>query len=201
MKKLDKITQPIKSGLKPYHNEEGYILGMVMILSLMLALTVTIAIWSADNEAKLVRNTGENTQTFYDAETSLVVALTNISSWGINSALSDDPENGWMILSVNTAGEVAIWKTPDMTDPDSSIDRTNEIALLYVRPITTAPGTITDKDFDERAKLTPSMGSGGGASGMGIGFTTRIYSITAITTNSKSGSEEVIQIGIKQVFP
>lgn len=208
MKKLCKITQHIKTSLQPYNNENGFILGVVIILSLMLAITVTIAIWSADNETKLVRNVGENTQNFYNAETSLVAALVHNADWSLEEFLTDHPQNAWIVLSVDRAGEVQTLITSEMGLTPNTIDRSNEIALLYIRPITDSPEMIVHPLFDERANLIPTMGNaGGGGPGMGLSASSRIFSITAITTNENrsgyesGGGQEVIQIGIRQIFP
>lgn len=159
LKKINAVT-------KPYNNEKGFIMAAVMLLSLMLLIIVTIAIWSSTNEAQIVRNTGLMTQEFYDAESGIVGAVNNSSAWLTNDFLNAiDPDNAYLRLHVYSEGSVEIigGRVDGSTVPPSGTHNPSEklIAEVQIRHINTyadKPVVITDSNiWKETNEFLPNM--------------------------------------------
>ena len=61
-------------------NEDGFMLGASILISALLLLAGVLALWASNTEVQVVRNDGEMTREFYDAEGGAIDAVANYNS-------------------------------------------------------------------------------------------------------------------------
>ena len=69
-----------KSNLNLINNEDGFVLGGSILISAILILAGTLALWTSTTEVQVVRNEGLMVSEFYDAEGGIIDALANYNT-------------------------------------------------------------------------------------------------------------------------
>lgn len=208
MHKIIAAYRNFKHAVQPYNNDRGFIMGAVILLSLILLVIVTMAIWSTNNESHMVRNTSITTQEFYDAESGIVSAINHSGMWLTSEFIGGPSDTTYAKLRVYSDGTVVVFEArPGSTvgtDPTGAGIR--QIAEVQIRKIDnydtgTGDPVIIAELWDEANKY-PDMahvGAGGGGSTSG-----RFYVITSknVGINSQFKSVETgnaaIQVGVVQ---
>ena len=76
-----KLRQSLKNTI---HNEHGFVLGTAILVSAILVLAGVLAVWTSNTEVKIVRNEGQMTREFYNAEGGVIDAIENYNSGSTN---------------------------------------------------------------------------------------------------------------------
>lgn len=82
-------------------NENGFVLGASILISAILLLSGVLALWTSNTEMHIVRNEGDLTLEFYNADGGVIDALENYGS-GTMEWLTD----AFLIATHTTAGAV-----------------------------------------------------------------------------------------------
>ena len=174
----------MKSLKHTLNNENGFVLGISILISTILLLAGVLAIWTANTEVKIVRNEGQMISEFYSAEAGVIDALENYDSgpttWLTNDFLSADPtEANNTVLSSEESGDA--------------------VATVEVRCIeqTATPIPPPFSDAANNIPRQPHIGAPPAGSGYSLRyFEIRRYSLTATSTNGNTQ----IQVGAWKVF-
>ena len=175
-----KIIKALKNTIR---NENGFVLGTAILVSAILVLAGVLAVWTSNTEVKIVRNEGQMTREFYDAEAGVVDALENYNSgtttWMTDDFLSTDPT-----LAGNTVA--------------SNDENGNAVATIEVRCIEQTATPISS--FSAAANNIPRqqhIGPPPPSSGYSLKyFEVRRYGLTATSTNGNTQ----VQVGAWKVF-
>ena len=100
-------------------NENGFVLGASILISAILLLAGVLALWTSNTEMHVVRNEGDLTLEFYNAEGAVIDALENYdtgvtteggvgaTNWLTDPFLLNGPESAFhRFYSVDTNGQV-----------------------------------------------------------------------------------------------
>ena len=174
----------MKSLKHTLNNENGFVLGISILISTILLLAGVLAIWTANTEVKIVRNEGQMISEFYSAEAGVIDALENYDSgpttWLTNDFLSADPtEANNTVISSEESGDA--------------------VATVEVRCIeqTATPIPPPFSDAANNIPRQPHIGAPPAGSGYSLKyFEIRRYSLTATSTNGNTQ----IQVGAWKVF-
>ena len=174
----------MKSLKHTLNNENGFVLGISILISTILLLAGVLAIWTANTEVKIVRNEGQMISEFYSAEAGVIDALENYDSgpttWLTNDFLSADPtEANNTVISNEESGDA--------------------VATVEVRCIeqTATPIPPPFSDAANNIPRQPHIGAPPAGSGYSLRyFEIRRYSLTATSTNGNTQ----IQVGAWKVF-
>ena len=174
----------MKSLKHTLNNENGFVLGISILISTILLLAGVLAIWTANTEVKIVRNEGQMISEFYSAEAGVIDALENYDSgpttWLTNDFLSADPtEANNTVISSEESGDA--------------------VATVEVRCIeqTATPIPPPFSDAANNIPRQPHIGAPPAGSGYSLRyFEIRRYSLTATSTNGNTQ----IQVGAWKVF-
>ena len=174
----------MKSLKHTLNNENGFVLGISILISTILLLAGVLAIWTANTEVKIVRNEGQMISEFYSAEAGVIDALENYDSgpttWLTNDFLSADPtEANNTVISNEESGDA--------------------VATVEVRCIeqTATPIPPPFSDAANNIPRQPHIGAPPAGSGYSLKyFEIRRYSLTATSTNGNTQ----IQVGAWKVF-
>ena len=174
----------MKSLKHTLNNENGFVLGISILISTILLLAGVLAIWTANTEVKIVRNEGQMISEFYSAEAGVIDALENYDSgpttWLTNDFLTADPtEANNTVLSSEESGDA--------------------VATVEVRCIeqTATPIPPPFSDAANNIPRQPHIGAPPAGSGYSLKyFEIRRYSLTATSTNGNTQ----IQVGAWKVF-
>ena len=188
-------------------NEKGFVLGASILISAILLLAGVLALWTSTTEMHVVRNEGDLTLEFYNAEGGVIDALENYdtglttkggvgaTNWLTDQFLLDSPGGAaayHRFFSVDANGQsVAEVRVRCITDPD---------------PVTGLPVTI---DFDTGVE---SIAEDAAANNLpqqkhiappppGSGFSLKYFEVRryGITATSATGNTRT-QIGAYKVF-
>ena len=163
-------------------NEEGFLLGASILISALLLLAGVLALWASNTEVQVVRNDGDMTREFYNAEGGVIDALANYNTGSTN----------WMTDSFLLAAEGG--NATCNSEDDTGIT----VATVKVRAIDNSgvplfgTGDPADNLPLQHHISPPPAGSGYSA----IYFETRRYGITG---TSQSGNTQV-QVGTWKAF-
>lgn len=174
----------MKSLKHTLNNENGFVLGISILISTILLLAGVLAIWTANTEVKIVRNEGQMISEFYSAEAGVIDALENYDSgpttWLTNDFLTADPtEANNTVISSEESGDA--------------------LATVEVRCIeqTATPIPSPFSDAANNIPRQPHIGAPPAGSGYSLKyFEIRRYSLTATSTNGNTQ----IQVGAWKVF-
>ena len=174
----------MKSLKHTLNNENGFVLGISILISTILLLAGVLAIWTANTEVKIVRNEGQMISEFYSAEAGVIDALENYDSgpttWLTNDFLTADPtEANNTVISSEESGDA--------------------VATVEVRCIeqTATPIPPPFSDAANNIPRQPHIGAPPAGSGYSLKyFEIRRYSLTATSTNGNTQ----IQVGAWKVF-
>jgi len=174
----------MKSLKHTLNNENGFVLGISILISTILLLAGVLAIWTANTEVKIVRNEGQMISEFYSAEAGVIDALENYDSgptnWLTNDFLTADPtEANNTVISNEESGDA--------------------VATVEVRCIeqTATPIPPPFSDAANNIPRQPHIGAPPAGSGYSLRyFEIRRYSLTATSTNGNTQ----IQVGAWKVF-
>ena len=174
----------MKSLKHTLNNENGFVLGISILISTILLLAGVLAIWTANTEVKIVRNEGQMISEFYSAEAGVIDALENYDSgptnWLTNDFLTADPtEANNTVISSEESGDA--------------------VATVEVRCIeqTATPIPPPFSDAANNIPRQPHIGAPPAGSGYSLRyFEIRRYSLTATSTNGNTQ----IQVGAWKVF-
>ena len=174
----------MKSLKHTLNNENGFVLGISILISTILLLAGVLAIWTANTEVKIVRNEGQMINEFYSAEAGVIDALENYDSgpttWLTNDFLTADPtEANNTVISSEESGDA--------------------VATVEVRCIeqTATPIPPPFSDAANNIPRQPHIGAPPAGSGYSLRyFEIRRYSLTATSTNGNTQ----IQVGAWKVF-
>lgn len=207
MRKTTALYKKIKNSVRLHNNERGFIMGVVIMLSLILLIIVTMAIWSTTNESRIVRNTGAITQEFYNAESGIVGAMNHSNLWLTNEFVSGNHNTSYVKMNIFDDGSVLIYESePEITNKGNgpATVGAQQIAEVQIRHIDSygadgKPVRITDGGnfvLWEKADEYPNMPHVGNPSGGSAKLEGHYYSITSMDINDNS----IIQIGVIQDF-
>jgi hypothetical protein len=164
-------------------NENGFVLGGSILISAILLLAGVLALWTSNTEMHVVRNEGDLTLEFYNAEGGVIDALENYDTGTMN----------WLTNAFLLAGETAAKSTV------TSKNAANEsLAQVEVRCIENSGTPIVGLSAAannlprQRHIAPPPEGSGYSLKN----FEVRRYGITA---TSATGNTQV-QVGAYKVF-
>jgi hypothetical protein len=164
-------------------NENGFVLGASILISAILLLAGVLALWTSNTEMHVVRNEGDLTLEFYNAEGGVIDALENYDTGTMN----------WLTNAFLLAGETAANSTV------TSKNAANEsLARVEVRCIENSGTPIVGLSAAannlplQRHIAPPPEGSGYSLKY----FEVRRYGITA---TSATGNTQV-QVGAYKVF-
>ena len=171
-----------KRNLNLINNENGFVLGGSILISAILILAGTLALWTSTTEVQVVRNEGLMVSEFYDAEGGIIDALVNYNT-GSTEWLNDT----FLMLPQETASSVAV-SNDALGDP---------IADIEVRCITDNPGTTTLSAEADKVPRQPHISPPPTGSGYSLKyFEVRRYGITG----KSSDGNTTIQVGAWKVF-
>jgi hypothetical protein len=164
-------------------NENGFVLGGSILISAILLLAGVLALWTSNTEMHVVRNEGDLTLEFYNAEGGVIDALENYDTGTMT----------WLTNAFMLAGETAAKSTV------TSKNAANEsLARVEVRCIENSGTPIVGLSAAannlplQRHIAPPPEGSGYSLKN----FEVRRYGITA---TSATGNTQV-QVGAYKVF-
>lgn len=221
MRKITTLYRKINHSIEPYNNERGFIMGVVIMLSLILLIIITMAIWSSTNENKMVASTNRMAQDFYNAESGVVAAVSRSGLWMTSEFIMGNPKETYVIMDVWDDGTVLITESyPEHTNKGdgSNTSGATKIAEVQIRHIDSWTGTpaapvrvqrsdgtypLWEKsdDYPNRPHVVDSPA--------GSTLERHYYVVTAkdvnFTYNKKTnsyveGSGAVLQVGVTQDF-
>jgi len=171
-------------------NENGFVLGASILMSAILLLAGVLALWTSNTEMHIVRNEGDLTLEFYNAEGGVIDALEKYDAKLPDG--TDDPMT-WLTNTFLLAGETAANRTV------TSKNAANEsLARVEVRCIENSGTPVAG--LSAAANNLPRqrhIGSPPEGSGYSLKyFEVRRYGITA---TSATGNTQV-QVGAYKVF-
>lgn len=215
----------VSQSIKSVNNEQGFILAAVLLLSVMLVLAVTMALWSADTELKIVRNESLMTQDFYNTETGISSSLLDqdwLDSDFMGNNLMGDLSVS-KILAISNYGQVVeiddLKATPRFTVPEGQSAPAVRVTTVGIRHL----GLYSDSptggdrlpnipDFNELYSndsageyQQPNVAYAGPAPGFGQNYIARRYAVTARDESfleenrDASTGNAIIQVGIWRV--
>jgi hypothetical protein len=164
-------------------NENGFVLGGSILISAILLLAGVLALWTSNTEMHVVRNEGDLTLEFYNAEGGVIDALENYDTGTMT----------WLTNAFMLAGETAAKST--VTSKNAADE---SLALVEVRCIENSGTPIVGLSAAannlplQRHIAPPPEGSGYSLKN----FEVRRYGITA---TSATGNTQV-QVGAYKVF-
>jgi hypothetical protein len=172
-----------KSLKKTLHNEHGFILGTAIMVSAILVIAGVLAVWNSNTEVKIVRNEGQMTREFYDAEAGLIDAIENYNS-GSTSWMTDD-----FLTENQTLAKKIVMSNDENGDP---------VARVEVRCIESSGTPVAELGNDSNnLPLQSHIGPPPAGSGYSLKyFEIRRYGITAYSTEGNTH----IQVGAWKVF-
>jgi Tfp pilus assembly protein PilX len=164
-------------------NEKGFVLGTSILVSAILVLAGVLAVWTSNTELKMVRNEGQMTMEFYNAEAGVIDALENYNSGPTN----------WMTNDFLTADPIDANSTVNSSDEDG-----NAVAAVEVRCIESTATPVSGlSDSANRVPRQAHIGPPPAGSGYSLKyFEVRRYGVTATST---AGNTQ-IQVGAWKVF-
>jgi len=181
-------------------NENGFVLGASILISAILLLAGVLALWTSTTEMHVVRNEGDLTLEFYNAEGGLIDALEKYDTM-IDAGTYDpmawltsgdtDPNDNFL-----ADGETAAHKTI------YSKNAANEsVARVEVRCISNTPtSSVLEENLSAAANNLPQQRHIAPPPS-GSGFSLKYFEIRryGITATSATGNTQV-QIGAYKVF-
>jgi len=180
MGKNMKILKSLKNTIQ---NENGFVLGVAILVSAILILAGVTAVWTSNTEVKIVRNEGQMVQEFYNAEAGVIDAIENYNS-GSMAWLTDD-----FLTEDQTLAKKIVMSNDENGDP---------VARVEVRCIESSGTPISGLENDSN-NLPLQLHVGPPPTGSGYSlkyFEVRRYGITAYSTNGNTH----IQVGAWKVF-
>ncbi|UCE54279.1 MAG: hypothetical protein JSV31_02230 [Desulfobacterales bacterium] len=173
----------IKALKKTIENEHGFVLGTAILISAILILAGTFAIWTANTEMHMVRNESEMIREFYNAEAGVVDAIENYN----NDTVSTRWLTNTFLLNGEDANNAATY-----TDGNG-----NSLALVEVRCIRNSDYDSPLTDAADNLPMQPHTSSPPVGSGYSLKyFEVRRYAITATSTDGNTQ----VQVGVWKIF-
>lgn len=108
MRKITTLYRKINHSIQPYNNERGFIMGVVIMLSVILLIIITMAIWSSTNESRMVASTNRMAQDFYNAESGVVAAVSRSGLWMITDFIRGASDETYVIMDVYDDSSIRI---------------------------------------------------------------------------------------------
>ena len=164
-------------------NEDGFVLGASILVSALLILAGVLALWTSNTEMQVVRNEGDMTREFYDAESGIIDALENYKTGPIQ----------WMTTDFLTTDPTLAYASNTSNDENG-----HSIAAIEVRCI--EPSGTPVAELSAAANALP-LQSHKGPPPSGSGYSLKYFEIRryGITATSASGNTQV-QVGAYKVF-
>jgi len=167
---------------KTIENEHGFVLGTAILVSAIMILAGTYAIWTANTELHMVRNESEMIREFYNAEAGVVDAIENYNE--------DTASTQWLtntfLLDEEDASNVATYT-----------DGGTPLALVEVRCIRDSVYDSPLSDAADKLPLQPHISTPPVGSGYSLKyFEVRRYAITATSANGNTQ----VQVGVWKIF-
>lgn len=201
MQKLN-IIKKINAIAKPYNNEQGFILAAVILLSLILMVVVTMAIWSSQTESAIVRNNSVMAQEFYNAESGLVGALNNSDMWINNDFMAGPSDTTYAKMRIFADGSAVIYESSPNINTGSAPAGVAEIAEVQIRKVDSYVGNapVAISGLWAEANKYPNMAFEGpppaGSGSSATSFKTVYFTLTAKNTGE---ANTTLQMGIWQL--
>jgi len=166
-------------------NENGFVLGASILISAILLLAGVLALWTSNTELHVVRNEGDLTLEFYNAEGGVIDALENYDTGTMQ----------WLTNAFLLAGETAANSTT--YSKNAANESVAKVEVRCINDNTTAPpisglSAAANQLPKQRHIAPPPEGSGYSLKY----FEVRRYGITA---TSATGNTQV-QVGAYKVF-
>ena len=173
----------LKSLKRTIYNEHGFVLGAAILVSAILLLAGVLAVWTSNTEVKIVRNEGQMTREFYNAEAGVIDAIENYNSGSIN----------WMTDDFLTDDQTLAKKIVISNDENGE-----PVAKVEIRCIESSGTPVSGLENDSNnLPLQPHIGPPPAGSGYSLKyFEVRRYGITAYSTKGNTH----IQVGTWKVF-
>jgi hypothetical protein len=174
-------------------NENGFVLGASILVSAILLLAGVLALWTSTTEMHIVRNEGQLTMEFYNAEGGIIDAVEKYDK--MLSETEYDPM-AWFTTDFLLAGETAAYRTVYSKNAGGET-----LAKVEVRCISnTGTSGVLEANLSAAANNLPRqrhISSPPPGSGFSLKyFEVRRYGVTA---TSATGNTQV-QIGAYKVF-
>ena len=172
-----------KHALDLITNEEGFVLGGAILVSAILIMAGVLALWTSTTEVQVVRNEGQMTREFYNAEAGIIDALENYNTGSTQ----------WLTNDFLMAGPLSASSTVVSNDASG-----NTIATIEARCIESTGTAISGlSDAANTFPHQPHSGPPPVGSGYSLKyFEVRRYSITATSTEGNTH----IQVGAWKIF-
>jgi hypothetical protein len=185
-------------------NENGFVLGASILISAILLLAGVLALWTSNTEMHVVRNEGDLTLEFYDAEGGVIDALENYDAgntakgavgatqWLTDQFLLDSPSAAanYRFISADGSGQpVAEVRVRCITDTALTSDFDSGLGSAEANAAADLPANTLPL---QRHISPPPSGSGFSLKY----FEVRRYGITATSTTGNTR----VQIGAYKVF-
>jgi hypothetical protein len=164
-------------------NENGFVLGASILISAILLLAGVLALWTSNTEMHVVRNEGDLTLEFYNAEGGLIDALENYDAgtmeWLTDAFLLAAPTAAGVVRTSNGPGGEAV----------------ATVEVRYIHEVASpVPGL---SDAANTLPLQKHIGPPPSGSGFSLKyFEVRRYGITATSATGNTRT----QIGTYKVF-
>lgn len=201
MRKMLALYKEIKNSISSHNNERGFIMGVVILLSLILLIIITMAIWSATNENRIVASTGNMMQEFYHTESGLVGAVNHIDLCLSTDFVNGDSATVYAKMRVYDDGNVEIYEAnpssleENNSNPGSDAKQVSEVQIRKIDNYVNNQPVIITALWDE-ANEYPDMPHIGLSSSGSSDLAGHYFVLTAKDINSNS----TVQIGVIQDY-
>jgi hypothetical protein len=172
-------------------NENGFVLGASILISAILLLAGVLALWTSNTEMHVVRNEGDLTLEFYNAEGAVIDALENYDA-GTMEWLTD----AFLVAAHTAAGAVRT-----STNSGGQAVATVEVRCIHNESESVPPGFSGPvPGLSEAANKLP-LQQHIGPPPSGSGFSMKYFEVRryGITATSVTGNTQT-QIGAYKVF-
>lgn len=173
-------------------NENGFVLGASILISAVLLLAGVLALWTSNTEMHVVRNEGDLTLEFYNAEGGVIDALEKYNAKLPDG--TDDPMK-WLTDAFLMAGETAA--NSITFSKNAASESVAKVEVRCINDNTTAPPisglSAAANTLPRQRHITPPP--------EGSGYSLKYFEVRryGITATSATGNTQV-QIGAYKVF-
>jgi len=164
-------------------NENGFVLGAVLLISAILLLAGVLALWTSNTEMHIVRNEGDLTLEFYNAEGGVIDALENYDTGAMT----------WLTDAFLLAGEKAANSTIDSKNSANASVARVEVRCIENSGTPIAGFSAAANNLPRQRHITPPP--------EGSGYSLKYFEVRryGITATSATGNTQV-QVGAYKVF-
>jgi hypothetical protein len=164
-------------------NENGFVLGASILISAILLLAGVLALWTSNTEMHIVRNEGDLTLEFYNAEGGVIDALENYDTGTMK----------WLTDAFLMAGETAANSTTDSKNAANASVARVEVRCIENSGTPIAGFSAAANNLPRQRHIAPPP--------EGSGYSLKYFEVRrfGITATSATGNTQV-QVGAYKVF-